>query len=374
MIKQNLIYINDIVFSSHSGEISHTVGLLNALANQCQITFPTPSSNRQLLAERGIDDLNIRIRYVLTGRMKYIHKLLYYSFMTVFLVINPKSILYIRLSSYVLLLTPLLRFMKNHGIFIEVNSISELEAKTKLKRKLLNVLRGTLYSLLKKTATFICVSEGIRQYLHDKHCIEKLKVIENGTSIVPVLRAGGDYEKSTTQNNIVFVGNIAQWQDIDLLIDTVLHNRSYFTKNNLKIQIYGDGNAQTKLVESINKFHLNTIVHYHGTVSTNELQNVYANARIGLLLDERLYKGLYQFSPLKYYEYSSFHLPTIHLINDATNHTIPLEIIGADKYNFVEKYEYAIRMRSRMNFTTRTWSSVVDEMVPLLLHPPFSGE
>jgi glycosyltransferase involved in cell wall biosynthesis len=367
MNKGNLIYINDSRFSKSSGELSHTVGLLNALSKKSSILYPTHSQNKSLLKERGIDEKSINIRYFQTGPVKYLYKFLFYVLLSPLLLSNKKAVLYIRQSTFGLLLIPLLHICQFSKILVEINGISELEAKTELKRRLLTYIRKIYYALFKKKSTFICVSAGIQQYLTDKYAIHDSYVIENATDLSPRNQLEEGNEQIKNVNYLVFVGNISQWQDIDALIETVLHNLNYFIDHKLIINIYGDGYNKQRLIGCIDQHNVHGIINYHGTLSTKELCEVYPKAKAGLLMDTRIYKGLCLFSPLKYYEYSSFRLPTIYLVKKGTKIALENGIIIANPLNFVEKYEEAMKNRFSLPYIVRSWSSVVDEMTQFFI-------
>ena len=61
---KKILYINDVTFTSGSGEITHTVGILNALDRAgVNVTYLTFERNRKILLEYGLST-NINVVYL----------------------------------------------------------------------------------------------------------------------------------------------------------------------------------------------------------------------------------------------------------------------------------------------------------------------
>jgi hypothetical protein len=349
----NIVYVNDVLFSRASGELTHTVGFLNAMVKKgFDIKYLTYSANKHLLKEYGLSS-DIDITYIGTFRNRWMARF-FYVFILFFYILYKRDksrgneVFYIRE-------TTLLFFMGKKTIFLEFNGLRFLEVGIGFNAFLVKIADTLNRLLYKRAFCNIAVSEGIKYYLENRMDLKNVRVINNGTNLVSTFIA----PMTTEKKEIVFIGNLSIWQDFNFLIECIEIHKEEIMRKGILFKLYGDGTMKNSLLKSIALRELGDVVQHCGILKRDLIQPVLLGAVAGLLLDKRLYEGFFPFSPLKYFEYRSCGLPVLFLNRNQkmVREKLDSMCISDDK-NFVNILEKILNGRNEVSFTVRTWDDV----------------
>lgn len=359
-MKKKICYLNDVVFSGSSGELTHTVGLLNALVKRNhEVTYITFDVNSDILSEYNISE-KVKVNFIKYSKFKLLSKSYYYFYFYKIFWSLKVDYIYVRETFFSLFLYPFVFFNSNNKILFEFNGIRVTEESNNLKKTLINLTDKLNSSMYKRVFKNVSVSKGIELLLKDRYSLENTVTINNGTD----LSICKFKTKENNNNNLVFIGNLSSWQNFELLLNIVYENKEELSKMNFYVDIFGDGKEKGKIINLINSLNLNDIVFLRGKIKKENIPEVLINSSLGLLIDKRFYKGHYLFSPLKYYEYSAIGLKSI-LLND--NMIINEDLEGvyiSNKENFIEKILEATVDKAKL--VPRTWPMVVSELELIL--------
>ena len=311
---KNILYINDVTFTSGSGEITHTVGVLNALDRLgFEITYLTFENNKKILLEYGLST-NINVLYSVSFGGSKLSRILYF----LILLFRPTSsfdYIYARDSIFTFLLYPLILFRNNVRLVLEYNGVREYELKSVFFKKINYLISSFSRLVANRAHANVAVATGIENYIRKYQNIHNVITINNGSN----LSRDCDYVRqdiSDLPKVIVFVGNISVWQNFDLLISLVLSNRDFLADNSLVFHLYGDGVELPRLKQVVVDLKLEDIIIFKGKIANHLLPAVLSSCRAGLLIDKRYLDGFPLFSPLKMYEYNLFDLPSVFISDE----------------------------------------------------------
>ena len=113
----------------------------------------------------------------------------------------------------------------------------------------------------KRADHVIAVTDPMRQWLVDAAGIatDSISVIPNGVEHEHFSCNHGLTDRSTGNPRIMFAGNLAGYQGVEMLLDIFVHVRA--TLPNAELFILG-GNAPAPLLAQVNKLGINTAVHF----------------------------------------------------------------------------------------------------------------
>lgn len=204
-------------------------------------------------------------------------------------------------------------FKKNRKLWIlETNAPLFVEAKSDRNAIVLNSLAKYLeIKAYQNCDVLVCVSDTLKEIIVEQADISPSKVIvvPNGVDIsffdpsrIQPIRF---YEGFT----IGFVGNLASWQGVDLLLDVVRDVRE--EGFNILLVIVGDGPQRQGLEEKVKQFNLEKYVKFTGFIPQENVPQYIAGFDIGytgqtLRTETRMYC-----SPIKLYEYMAMGKPAI---------------------------------------------------------------
>ncbi|AVJ55274.1 hypothetical protein C5610_02520 [Idiomarina sp. OT37-5b] len=357
-MNKEIVYLNDVVFSQNSGELTHAVGFLKSLARKdYNIMFYTIKKNKTKLASLE-KYKNIKIKYTPFVFNVVLSRVLY-NVICLFIYNFSMCKFYIRLTNYspVLLLKVLIIRKK---CFVEVNGVSEIESKAGYSLLLNKIISKINFFMCRQVKSVISVSSGITEYLKDVYSLDRVLTINNGTELVKkdlsVRKDNDDWK------NIVFIGNFAKWQNFQYLIDCVYSHRSFLLKKKIRFKLYGTGKSFNFLEKEINLKMLSDLIFLEGKIQRNKIPEVLNIANAGLLIDTRFYKEKPLFSPLKMYEYNSFDLPTFFV----SPYSYPkLQDKGFYILNLDDFKDISLFLNNEFNLESyrRTWDDVVNEFI-----------
>ncbi|MBD3831595.1 MAG: glycosyltransferase, partial [Arcobacter sp.] len=161
---------------------------------------------------------------------------------------------------------------------------------------------------------------------------------------------------------LVFIGNLAHWQNFDYLFELVSKNKDYLITHKIRFDIYGDGKEFDRLSKRLSDTNITDLVALKGVIKKADIPSVLSFAAGGVLLDKRFYKGKPLFSPLKMYEYNLFNKPSFFFTEDTLS---PLQTEGfyfINGSNFDNLYMLMQNQLEIVHFS-RKWDDVADEFL-----------
>ncbi len=357
---KKILYINDVTFTSGSGEITHTVGILNALDRAgVNVTYLTFERNRKILLEYGLST-NINVVYSRNFGGAKLSRIFYF----LNLLFRPTSgfdYIYARDSIFTFLLYPLILFKHKVRLVLEYNGVREYELKSFFSKFVNSVISRFSRLVANRAHLNVAVATGIENYFHKYQNIHKVITINNGSN----LSRGFEYVKqdiSDLPKIIVFVGNISVWQDFDLLIRLASNNRRFLADNNFAFHLYGDGIELPRLKRVIGDLKLEDIISFKGKIANHMLPSILSSCRAGLLIDKRFIDGFPLFSPLKMYEYNLFDLPSIHITDKK------VESLQAHGYYLIDGDNFGdllgiLSKEHHLASSSRSWDDVAKDFL-----------
>lgn len=139
--------------------------------------------------------------------------------------------------------------------------------------------------------TVIAVNDEIGKYVKSKNKNLKVKVIPNGINLNLFKCSTADLELQKTQSkNVIFIGSIEFWIDINLIISTSKILSEYY------FHIYGKWSMQKPA-----NIPSNVII--HDSISYEEVPRKLKACSVGIIPFNSCNKKMFVQKPLKYYEY-----------------------------------------------------------------------
>ncbi|AKB29027.1 glycosyltransferase (group I) [Methanosarcina siciliae C2J] len=193
-----------------------------------------------------------------------------------------------------------------HGILSED---SKLVGVNKFVIKLMEICEFSSYRISKLILTN---SEGTKDDLiHNKKISpQKISIIPNGANIelFKKMNVSKKVLGLDEQNKyIIFVGNLAPWQGLACLVDsmpTIIQNNS-----GVRLLIVGDGILKNELIQRVNELKLESVVDFKGSVPYEDIPK-YINAS-DVCVAPFIKSRDNLMSPLKLFEYLSCEVPVV---------------------------------------------------------------
>lgn len=357
---KKILYINDVKFTSGSGEVTHTVGILNALSRSgVSITYPTFQFNKEILSEYGLSrDINvIYTRNFFGGKLERI----IYFLKLIFNCFDDFDYIYVRDSVFGFLLLPVVFFKPSKKLVIEYNGIRDFEIKSHFLKIVNNFISKASRLIANRALKNVAVASGIEHYLSEHLGIKNTITINNGSDLLPKQQVSS-LACSKNFKVIVFVGNIATWQNFDLLVKLATENLKLLIEHRIVFHIYGDGVDLTRLKKSVIINGVKDVVIFKGRVSNRKLPSILHSCNAGLLIDKRFLNGRPLFSPLKLFEYNAFDLPSIHITDSDVQALQESGYYVINSYNFADIVDI-LSHRYELRALSRHWDDVAEDFL-----------
>ena len=203
---------------------------------------------------------------------------------------------------------------KRHGIpwILETNGPFFYEAKMERKSMVLSRLARWLeLKAYRKCDVLVCVSEALKEIVVQEGdiCPEKVVTLPNGvdtTFFDPELYGPGHISDNLT---IGYVGTLAAWQALDLLLEAVRDLRSEGME--ISLVIVGDGPMRRALETQACHLGISDSVTFKGWTPWQDIPKSIANFDVGYSGQIQMQVGKMYHSPLKIYEYMAMGKPVI---------------------------------------------------------------
>lgn len=238
---------------------------------------------------------------------------------------------------------------KKRGIpwLLETNAILSEEAFYESKTMYLKPISEWLEKVAYQRADIlICISEDLKNAIVDKYEItpDKIYVMQNGVNIDRFKFEALPTKQEPEEFIIGYVGSLATWQSLDLLIEALNDLKNEIP--NLKIRIVGDGPDMSKLKNLAEKLDLTDRIDFVGRVSPNEIPHYIKTFSVGYCNPIHVSSSTSEVfnSPMKLYEYLAMGKPVLAKSNyDVSNMKNSSSYISELKSDGVKSIKNGIR-------------------------------
>jgi starch synthase len=213
------------------------------------------------------------------------------------------------------------RIIFHKKVVFEINGLANEEQRIKADSFLMRIfslmIRWSERMATKYSDKIVAVTPQIAFYLQEHfNCSpKKVEIISNGVNtnvFYPIgdrdmlLRWRKRHGIGEEEIVLVFIGNLAPWQEVEDLIQVAPLILKKI--NNIKFLIVGDGILRKELEEKVKRLQLTQYFLFTGMVSHNEIPLYINFGDICIALKRRLKSG---YSPIKLYEYMACGKPII---------------------------------------------------------------
>lgn len=226
-------------------------------------------------------------------------------------------------------------FKKNGKLWVlETNAPLFIEAKDDRNTIVLNKLAKYLEILAYRNCdVLICISDNLKEIIIEEASISpnKVLVIPNGVDV-------SIFDPSNVQSirlfdgfTIGFVGNLASWQGLDLLLDVFHEVRE--EGYDINLVFVGDGPIRQELENKVNELDIGNFVKFTGFVPQEKVPGFISGFDIGYTGQTKRTESRMYCSPIKLYEYMAMAIPAIasdyedtrRVINNGTGYLFEIE-------------------------------------------------
>ncbi len=226
-------------------------------------------------------------------------------------------------------------FKKNGKLWVlETNAPLFIEAKDDRNTIVLSKLAKYLEILAYRNCdVLICISDNLKEIIIEEASISpnKVLVIPNGVDV-------SIFDPSNVQSirlfdgfTIGFVGNLASWQGLDLLLDVFHEVRE--EGYDINLVFVGDGPIRQELENKVNELDIGNFVKFTGFVPQEKVPGFISGFDIGYTGQTKRTESRMYCSPIKLYEYMAMAIPAIasdyedtrRVINNGTGYLFEIE-------------------------------------------------
>jgi glycosyltransferase involved in cell wall biosynthesis len=261
-----ILYITLEDLSLNKGSVTHVKEIITGLRKRGhQIGLMARSANP---SENADHFYNLKrrpgfiLKYFGLKRKSYLFSS-FYLFIYLFKVLPRYDVIYAR-DFHTVLIALFPRLLFNKKLVYEINGIAseelQLKGHTSLNRIFVFLVRVAERMATKYAERIVSVTPQIASYLMDQYRCprDKLVIVGNGvnTEIFRPMDQGdvlSDWRKklevSVDDRVVVFIGNLARWQGVEVLIDAAFQVLK--TEEKLKFLIIGEGVLRKRLMEKV---------------------------------------------------------------------------------------------------------------------------
>lgn len=223
------------------------------------------------------------------------------------------------------------RIFQRNGVpwVLETNAINFVEAKADRNNLMLVQLAKSIeIRAYQQCDVLVTVTHRLKALIVEMAGVDanKILVLPNAVDIDQFTPPSPIAPATPDVLSIGFVGNLAPWQGLDVLLDA-LHRANQ--QVHIRLIIVGDGQARTALEEQRDALALQDAVKFIGKVTPHEIPHWISQFDVGFSGQQSLQIGVMYTSPIKIYEYMAMSKPLL-----ATRHEdiMALQELGAEGF------------------------------------------
>lgn len=321
-----ILYITLEDVSLHKGSVTHIKEVVGGLRKRRHFMGLVASSSNQLENSDRFYNLKVMPSSILKIFRLKKQPYIISSFLLFFYLLRVLScydIIYAR-DYHAVIISLLPRMLFKKKLVFEINGLASEERKLgsgSLRNHLISFLiQKSEIMATRFSNRIISVTPQIKAYLikNFKCQAEKVKVISNGVDtkmFSPITNKEllSQWKEKVSVGSeelvVVFIGNIARWQGVDILIESGFQLLK--KKGNLKFLIVGDGFLKENLMQKVSKSDLKGKYIFTGMVNYKDIPFLINIADIGVapfIHKRNCDTGV---SPLKVYEYMACGKPVV---------------------------------------------------------------
>lgn len=311
-----ILYVTVEDMNLSKGSAVHVREIVRRLREMdCEVTLVASGSPQQ--AEAGGSGRSGKRRHC-GGRIRRMTRILW-GLIRVFLHANrgllSHDLVYAR-DYHVALACTLARTIFRKPLIYEINGIPSeewlMKGDTILRRVMARVIRELERLAARHADSIVTVTHGLRAYLVSRFGVEpmKISVIPNGvdTMVFHPMHDTGSRERLRTRIGIqkdnplvLFVGNLAPWQGVSTLLDSIPLVRSQVPR--ARFVIVGEGALRPDLERQTRRMNLEKHVSFTGMISHDQVPHYIHIADVCVSPFVTRRNNRIGLSPLKIYEY-----------------------------------------------------------------------
>lgn len=253
---------------------------------------------------------------------------------------NKIKKIYFRESGFVL--SPYLAsFLFGIKLYVEINGVTADDLP--ISKKITYYFFKNLYKLGHK----FVASSGYAQLIHVNFAVSynKIHIVSLGLDILP--QKLNSCNSKFTKKTIVFIGNIVEYQGLDLFIDGF----NIFVKtidNSVNLLLIGEGSQKEFLLKKVFELNLKNNVSFLPPIPSNELNTLLKKCHLGISTFSQKRGNPHTISALKTYDYINASLPILTSDMDEMAEFIEREMIGEVIHNYIP-LEYCNKISKCLN-------------------------
>lgn len=239
-------------------------------------------------------------------------------------------------------------FLLGMKLCVEINGVAQDDLQ--ISKKITRFFFKNVYKLNHK----FVASRGYAQLIHSHFDVpfSKIHKVSLGFDILPkkTYANEGRFDVKT----IVFIGNVVEYQGLDLFLE----GYNLYVKNiekNVNLLIIGDGTQKELLIKKVAALQLKNNVSFMTPIPSNELNAILKKCHLGISTFSQKRGSLSTISALKTYDYINARLPILTSDMDEMAEFIEKEKIGEVICNYIPS-EYCDKISKCLsdNFTYNT--------------------
>lgn len=312
-MKEKILFIGLVDFQQNKGDSNHFRMLTTYMSNYCDI-FLVSFTNK-------ISDIHFKIKFPRNS----LYRIIYWNSILVYLILlnfkkNKISKVYYRESG--LVLSPyFICWVLNIKLFVEINGVTSDDLP--IPKKISTLLFKNVYKL----ATGFIASRGYSKLVYENFDIPLEKIHQTNL--------GFDFNKDISDSSIIkfpiktiaFIGNIIEYQGLDLFLDAY-HKYVNFANSNVLFLIIGDGPQLQSLRRKVVDKKLEKYVKFIAPIAQHELSEILLKCHIGISPFSNKRGKQKTISALKTYDYLNAKLPILTSVMDEMSDFVIEENIG----------------------------------------------
>jgi len=240
---------------------------------------------------------------------------------------NKIKKIYFRESGFVL--SPYLAsFLFGIKLYIEINGVTADDLP--ISKKITYFFFKNLYKLGYK----FVASSGYAKLIHINFSVpdNKIHIVSLGLDILP--QKFNSYDSKFAEKTIVFIGNIVEYQGLDLFIDgfNIFVNT---IDNSVKLLLIEYVSQKEFLINKVASLNLKNNIFFLAPVPSNELNSTLKKCHLGISTFSQKRGNPHTISALKTYDYINASLPILTSDMDEMSGFIETEMIGEVIHNYI---------------------------------------
>ncbi len=312
-MKEKLLFIGLVDTNQIKGDSNHFRKLTSYMSDYCEV-FIASFTNK-------ISDKHFKIKFPKNS----LYRIVYWNSIIAYLIFfnyRKNNILKVYFRESGLVISPyLICWLLNIKLFVEINGVTTDDIP--IPKNISTLLFKNIYKL----GTGFVASRGYSKLIHDNFDIPLKKIYQTNLGFDFNQDVSGKLIFKFPIKTIVFIGNIVEYQGIDLFLNAYYE---YLKCGNSEVQFFiiGDGPQLNDLRSKVDVLQLENNVKFIAPMAQHELSELLLKCHIGISPFSNKRGKQKTISALKTYDYLNARLPILTSIMDDMSDFVIQENIG----------------------------------------------